>query len=412
MSNIISSKPSRLELLPNEILFEIFKYVKPIDLHRFVGCNQRFNNIISDVKLSVDIQYPGEEEEDEEDFNYLKRFHPNQFIRLELRCRWGAFNLHLFTELRSLKIDCNYLSENQFNQVLTANLPDLQRFSIDNVPNYYGKELLITILDSERFPSLTLCQFSGEFYYMLELNEHYTSPNSKIRTLILNRWDGSSLCSLLNLLPNLRRFETNFLESISKSLKFNMHYITLENLRITLNDPSNDLEKILSCMPNLKYLRVKGKIPDGSVLECFEKMAKTVGTYSSNLQKFDCELYFHAWIGQVDILVIQKLHPLFKMIECHFGKLINQCYATDLTEYPIFNEYAYVERMTHNTTLYSGVMGGYDSDNDYNNYDDNDYNNYDDNDYNSNNGWTDYGLGYRGNYKANYGSSPWSGNND
>ncbi|CAF4857242.1 unnamed protein product, partial [Rotaria magnacalcarata] len=42
-------------------------------------------------------------------------------------------------------------------------------------------------------------------------------------------------------------------------------------------------------------------------------------------------------------------------------------------------------------------MEGYDSDDDYNNYDDNDYD--------SNNGWTDYGLGYRGNYKANYGTS-------
>ncbi len=53
--------------------------------------------------------------------------------------------------------------------------------------------------------------------------------------------------------------------------------------------------------------------------------------------------------------------------------------------------------------MYSGVMGGYDSDRDcYNDYDDDD----------DNNGFVDYGLGYRGNYKANYGSSPWSGNND
>jgi hypothetical protein len=48
-----------------------------------------------------------------------------------------------------------------------------------------------------------------------------------------------------------------------------------------------------------------------------------------------------------------------------------------------------------------GVMGGYDSDRD-------DY----DRDEDDCNGFVDYGLGYRGNYKANYGSSPWEGNND
>jgi len=46
-------------------------------------------------------------------------------------------------------------------------------------------------------------------------------------------------------------------------------------------------------------------------------------------------------------------------------------------------------------------MGGYDSDQ---------YDN--DQDYKNDNGWINYGLGYRGNYKANYGCSPWSGNND
>jgi len=46
-------------------------------------------------------------------------------------------------------------------------------------------------------------------------------------------------------------------------------------------------------------------------------------------------------------------------------------------------------------------MDGYDSDEYYNNQDSDD-----------NNGWVDYGLGYRENYRANYGSSPWDGNND
>ncbi len=61
-----------------------------------------------------------------------------------------------------------------------------------------------------------------------------------------------------------------------------------------------------------------------------------------------------------------------------------------------------IERQTNYVNNNWGIMGGYDSDR----YDDGDGCN------ESNSGWVDYGLGYRGNYKANYGSSPWSGNND
>ncbi len=58
----------------------------------------------------------------------------------------------------------------------------------------------------------------------------------------------------------------------------------------------------------------------------------------------------------------------------------------------------------NNVTHNWGGMGGYDSDR----YGDD----YDSNDQDYDNDWVDHGLGYRGNYKANYGSSPWSGNND
>ncbi len=50
--------------------------------------------------------------------------------------------------------------------------------------------------------------------------------------------------------------------------------------------------------------------------------------------------------------------------------------------------------------MYSRVMRGYDSDEYYSNDED-------DND------WVEhFGLNYHDNYKANYGSSPWEGNND
>lgn len=175
---------------------------------------------------------------------------------------------------------------------------------------------------------------------MLELGEDYQSPNQTIRTLILDKWVGSQFGSLLNLLPNLRRFETKFSESINESLNLNVQYILLEHLRLTLKDPLNDLETMLQYTPNLKQLRVTGKITEDSALMHFEKLAKMFRSQTHNLRQFDCELYFHAWTDQVDIIVIQQLHPLFKKIQCHLGEDINQCYTTDLTEYPPFSEYS------------------------------------------------------------------------
>ncbi len=119
-----------------------------------------------------------------------------------------------------------------------------------------------------------------------------------------------------------------------------MHHTSLEYLRLVLEDPFDDLEKILQCTPNLKQLRVTGKITEDSALIYFEKLAKIFRSQAHNVRKFDCELYFHAWNAEVDVIVIQQLHSLFKKIECHQGNSINQCYATDLTEYPPFSDYS------------------------------------------------------------------------
>ncbi len=114
MSDIVSVTPFRFEEFPDEILLEIFKCVEPVDLHSFFGHNRRFNNIIQDIKLNIVIQYP---EYENEDFNYLSCLLPKQFIRLELQYSWDELDLNTFKELRSLTVNCNSLSEQQFDQV-------------------------------------------------------------------------------------------------------------------------------------------------------------------------------------------------------------------------------------------------------------------------------------------------------
>ena len=114
MTDIKPKIPCGLEEIPDEILLEIFKYMKPIDLHSFVGLNQRMNHVVHDVKLSAVIEYSDDEDED---FNYLSSFQPKQFIYLEILHIWETFQMNHFEELRSLSLNCNYLSGDQFEQV-------------------------------------------------------------------------------------------------------------------------------------------------------------------------------------------------------------------------------------------------------------------------------------------------------
>ena len=116
MSETMSATPFRFEELPDEILLEVFKYVELIDLHSFVGHNQRINNVVRDTKVSLAIhshQHGGS------DADYLSILLPRQVIRLELRHRWNALSqfLCIFDELRSLMIDCRCLSGQQYHHV-------------------------------------------------------------------------------------------------------------------------------------------------------------------------------------------------------------------------------------------------------------------------------------------------------
>ena len=297
------------------------------------------------------------------------------------------------------------------------------------MPNWHAKELFQMILFTEHFPSLKFCQFSGEFGSLLELDPDNQIVNGTIRTLILSQTSRSELKQILCLLPQLHRCETSivndlystFLQQTNPSSNFDIPFQTsLEHLCLTVHDPYEDLENILAYTSHLKQLRITGRILENSVFIYFEKLAKLFRCSARDLHTFDCELYFHAQNQQADIVVIQQLHPLFKTIHCHRGPNINQCYTTDLTEYPKYSEYSRkrnekslfgessviilidVERVNNWTEdVYN------DSDDDY--YDRRDHDYYDEEE---NNGWVNYGLGYRGNYKANYGSSPWSGNND
>lgn len=231
-------------------------------------------------------------------------------------------------------------SKRELLQLLTVQLPYLERFSIDEVPHYYAKQLFQMLIDNEHYPSLKVCRFSGQYPHILFDKSDCQIQNTTIRSLILSRCSELQFNRILTLLPNLRRLETDIHTPRFDPLDLHLQHHSLEYLRITLGDLLSDLQIILPHVPNLKRLRIKGKITEDTVLKYFQPLAHLLRLVASNLQEFHCELYFHASIPQISIDAIQQLHPLFKNIQRHLGSNINQCYTTDLDEYPYFSEYS------------------------------------------------------------------------
>jgi hypothetical protein len=112
MSDSLSLNQLQLEVFPDELFLEIFQYVDPIDLRSFKGLNARINGIIQALKVNIVVQC-----QEKNEFDYLSIFAPAQISRLEIRYYCLSLNLNVMTELRSLTLDCTFLSKEQLDQV-------------------------------------------------------------------------------------------------------------------------------------------------------------------------------------------------------------------------------------------------------------------------------------------------------
>jgi len=199
--------------------------------------------------------------------------------------------------------------------------------------------LLYAIFRAEHFPLLEICQLKLRYHYNLEINDSESSSNNALRSLAIDKWEWSKLGCLLHQLPNLHRFETKFEKSYESMIQYVQPHLLIKHLKITLDDPLHDLEKVLKWTPNLIRLRVRGNISSNDVFKYFEKMVEFLPTLVPHLQHFDCELYCYSCGNPTYELIIQQLHPFFSKIRCLLGRDQNKCYATDIMIYPVDNEY-------------------------------------------------------------------------
>ncbi|CAF1192410.1 unnamed protein product [Adineta steineri] len=334
MGKSFSSNQPRLELLPNELFIEIFQYIDSTDLRNFKGLNKRIHDIIEALRIDINVHRM-----ETVNTTFLSAFNPSQIIRLDMRNPWSSMNLTSMMKLRSLTLDCGCLTRKQVDQMTTLTLPYLERLSVHNATLELQKLLLATIFRGEHFPSLKICQLKLKPTHDLKLCNTNRLPNNTVRSLTINsKWSWHEFEFLLNQLPHLRRLEINLSELYSVSVTSIHPRSSIKNLRITLNDPLNDLKKLLKLTPNLVRLRIRGSFGSSSALEHFNEIAKVLSDLVPGLKYFDCELYSYSWEGS-NVQNIRWLHRLYKDVQCLWGQHRNQCYATDINTYPTPNEY-------------------------------------------------------------------------
>ncbi len=187
---------SRLEILPDELLLNIFSMIPTFDLLKSMShLNSRFDAILRSVILTWDLGWPLLNEF----FNHL-----HQIVYLNCSSSFvfmPDFSPCILPQLRSLTL--NEASSIQMRSIRPEYLPHLVHLSM--TPLYTETEeemqLLETLfIDQKRFIHLKTCRLESLRDILPRLSIQISSP---LRALTLHRCDANIITDLLKLFPLL-----------------------------------------------------------------------------------------------------------------------------------------------------------------------------------------------------------------
>jgi len=211
---------SRLEELPNELLWFIMEYIPPIDLFRtFFNLNQRFNTILRLIHFRFNLLYINKNQ-----FNYFfNKILPNiqlnwieSFYIDDISNRIDSINI--FENLRSLTI---YHLHTENIDLLTNNiLPKLKQLNYlylysEFIIKEWNINSLTNVIFSEQMPSLTYCYLAFQDFGRMGF-DHLDSINKtlSLKTLIIDQWCRlRDFIRLLQCVPNTQRLTVRMCES-------------------------------------------------------------------------------------------------------------------------------------------------------------------------------------------------------
>jgi hypothetical protein len=295
---------SQLELLPNEILTDLFYLIHPQDLFRaFNNLNSRFNTLLrslNHLSLTLSTCYYNEDD-----------FCP--YIRTLIINRAVDTNLNHFTKIRHLIL--RYPTDKLLGQLNANVLPHMEYLSvnhmhisvINHIPNLYDK------IFSNNLPNLKSCSLV-EWSTITEIQQWSQSPS--LRVLKVGTINLFICKAILSSCPNLYFLQLGRLTSSERSFHIKPHMI-LKRLIIKTDafvQPWNefDVNSCLLYVPNLEYLSVHRS--DMMLISKFDWLASMVTCHLPLLRRF----YFYCHIFSVEVIdpeiLVTQIQEKFKNV--------------------------------------------------------------------------------------------------
>ncbi|CAF2872891.1 unnamed protein product [Rotaria sp. Silwood2] len=240
---------SRLEQLPNELLWLILEYIPPIDLFRkLFNLNQRFNTILRLIHYRFNIFYTNENQ-----FNYYFNIILPNIVYNSIESLYidditnRVYSINKCRHLRSLTI--HHLHTENIDLLANSILLELKHLNYLRLYTEFRLKnqdvnSLTNVIFSQQMPSLTYCYLGFQDYSRLSF-DHLDTKNKtlSLKTLVVDQWCRfSDFIRLLHFIPNIKRLTVRLFDSNTKG---------------TIVPSFNAVDDFTTLVPHLIYFRAK-----------------------------------------------------------------------------------------------------------------------------------------------------------
>ncbi|CAF4426301.1 unnamed protein product [Rotaria sp. Silwood2] len=317
----------KLELLPNEIIIQCFKYLNIFDIfHSFDQLNSRFNKLIRNIPLYLNFE------------NVRKRifdqFCTEILLNPEMKQHIYSLNLSNKDSCGQIELFLKLFSLNEFSNLQSLSLIDIQeddvillKSMLPLIPQLYHCHLMyhrhLMIFNdkiNETLSALPMSQLQTLSVSKLELDLTPTNQISSVTKLTINYYYYIPLSYLFKYMPMLKYLHIGKLYlNNTASIKYDNCAGHLKELIIDdFEYPFEYFEMLVKQTPNLKILKISASIHKSIInANAWEYLIKTSLPYL-NIFIFKFEIY-HGGQEHNDITdMFKQFQSDFWQIEHHW----------------------------------------------------------------------------------------------